>query len=90
MTACSTTAASLVRCQWCLVAQSAAAADAGATFLQAAICPAFVSRPEGRKFLASLLTVHPSMVQEMTSVIRNQVSRLQPTVLVYTAHLAKL
>jgi hypothetical protein len=41
--------------------------------LQAAICPAFVSRPEGRKFLACLLTVHPSMVQEMTSVIRNQV-----------------
>ncbi|WIA12344.1 hypothetical protein OEZ85_012395 [Tetradesmus obliquus] len=41
--------------------------------LQAAICPAFVSRPEGRKFLACLLTVHPSMVQEMTSVIRNQI-----------------
>eukprot|EP00878_Enallax_costatus_P040587 GHUV01046903.1.p1 GENE.GHUV01046903.1~~GHUV01046903.1.p1 ORF type:complete len:352 (+),score=121.90 GHUV01046903.1:274-1329(+) len=41
--------------------------------LQAAICPAFVTRPEGRKFLASLLTVHPSMVQEMTSVIRNQI-----------------
>jgi hypothetical protein len=40
---------------------------------QAAICPAFVSRPEGRKFLSCLLTVHPSMVQEMTSVIRNQV-----------------
>eukprot|EP00775_Hariotina_reticulata_P006481 gene6481-6708_t len=41
--------------------------------LQAAICPAFVSRPEGRRFLACLLTVHPSMVQEMTSVIRNQI-----------------
>jgi hypothetical protein len=41
--------------------------------LQAAICPAFVSRPEGRKFLSCLLTVHPNMVQEMTSVIRNQV-----------------
>lgn len=41
--------------------------------VQAAICPAFVSRPEGRKFLSCLLTVHPSMVQEMTSVIRNQV-----------------
>jgi hypothetical protein len=43
--------------------------------LQAAICPAFVSRPEGRKFLACLLTVHPSMVQEITSVIRNQVGQ---------------
>jgi hypothetical protein len=40
---------------------------------QAAICPAFVSRAEGRRFLACLLTVHPSMVAEMTSVIRNQV-----------------
>lgn len=40
---------------------------------QAAISPAFVSRPEGRKFLSCLLTVHPSMVQEMASVIRNQV-----------------
>lgn len=42
--------------------------------LQAAICPSFVARPEGRKFLACLLNVHPSMVAEMTSVIRNQVS----------------
>jgi hypothetical protein len=41
--------------------------------VQAAICPAFVSRPDGRKFLSCLLTVHPSMVQEMTSVIHNQV-----------------
>jgi hypothetical protein len=41
--------------------------------VQAAICPAFVSRADGRKFLSCLLTVHPSMVQEMTSVIRNQV-----------------
>jgi hypothetical protein len=53
--------------------------------LQAAICPAFVSRPEGRKFLACLLTVHPSMVQEMTSVIRNQVGASAMSAAAHTA-----
>ena len=51
-------------------------ADLKRMLLMAAMCPAFLHRPEGRRFLATLLTVHPSMVREVTAVMRNQVRRL--------------
>jgi hypothetical protein len=41
--------------------------------LQAAKSPLFLRRPEGRRFLAHVLTLHPSLVAEMASVMRNMV-----------------
>jgi hypothetical protein len=40
---------------------------------QAAICPGFLKRPDGRKFLGGLLTLHATLVPEVASIIRNQV-----------------
>jgi hypothetical protein len=41
--------------------------------LQAAKSPLFLRRPEGRRFLGHVLTLHPSLVAEMASVMRNMV-----------------
>jgi hypothetical protein len=41
--------------------------------LQAAKSPLFLRRPEGRRFLAHVLTLHQSLVAEMASVMRNMV-----------------
>lgn len=50
-------------------------ADMKRMLLHAAMSPGFLYRPEGRKFLSCLLVVHPSMVREVTAIIRNQVCR---------------
>jgi condensin-2 complex subunit G2 len=47
--------------------------DLKGMLLRCAITPAFLRRPEGRKLLGFLFTLHPQMVRELTSVIRNQV-----------------
>lgn len=41
--------------------------------LQAAKSPLFLRRPEGRRFLGHVLTLHPSLVAECASVFRNMV-----------------
>lgn len=41
--------------------------------LQATKSPLFLRRPEGRRFLAHVATLHPTMVAEMASVMRNMV-----------------
>ena len=41
--------------------------------LQAAKSSLFLRRPEGRRFLAHVLTLHPSLVAEVASVMRNMV-----------------
>jgi hypothetical protein len=43
--------------------------------LQAAKSSLFLRRPEGRRFLAHVLTLHPSLVAEVASVMRNMVRR---------------
>lgn len=48
-------------------------ADLKRMLLLACMSPGFLHRPEGRRFLGGLLTVHPSMVREVTAVMRNQV-----------------
>ena len=41
--------------------------------LQAAFSPAFIHRPEGRRFLASLFNLDKGFVGELTAIIKNQV-----------------
>ncbi|CAD7697938.1 unnamed protein product, partial [Ostreobium quekettii] len=41
--------------------------------LFAAFHPGFVQRVEGRRFLASLFDLHPQLVRDLTSIIRNQI-----------------
>ncbi len=45
---------------------------------QAAFNPAFVHRPEGRRFLASLFNLDRQLVTELTATIKNQVRREGP------------
>jgi hypothetical protein len=53
---------------------AAPAADMKRLLLQASKSSLFLRRPEGRRFLAHVLTLHPSMVAEVASVMRNMVS----------------
>ncbi len=48
--------------------------DLKGMLLRCAISPAFLRRPDGRRLVGFLFTLHPQMVRELTSVIRNQVS----------------
>ena len=41
--------------------------------LQASFSPAFLHRPEGRRFLASLFNLDKDFVGELTAIIKNQV-----------------
>lgn len=47
--------------------------DVKRLLLQTAMHPAFLHRPEGRKFIAFVLRLHLPMVTELTAIIKNQV-----------------
>jgi hypothetical protein len=49
-------------------------ADLRRLLLHAARSPHFLNRPEGRSFLATVLTLHPLIVREFTAVVRSMAS----------------
>ncbi|GAX76009.1 hypothetical protein CEUSTIGMA_g3452.t1 [Chlamydomonas eustigma] len=55
--------------------------DVKRLLLQAAFNPAFVSRPEGRRFLASLFNLDKNFVSELTVIVKNQIPSGRRTVL---------
>lgn len=48
---------------------------------QAAFSPAFIHRPEGRRFLASLFNLDKDFVGELTAIIKNQASRSHASII---------
>eukprot|EP00798_Chlamydomonas_sp_ICE-L_P016056 gene16056-22193_t len=47
-------------------------ADVKKLMLRAAFNPAFIQRSEGRRFLAFLFGLHPQLVRDLTTIVRNQ------------------